>query len=122
MDASTTRDLLISERQVTVARIAAMTTDFDAIVAASSCSNIDDEHDPEGPTLAFERSQVAALLDQARTYLGELDQAVTRLDAGVYSTCERCGALIVSERLAARPAARTCIECASSSRPDTGLD
>ncbi len=116
VDTSTTRDQLISERQVTMARIAAMTTDFDAIVAASSGSNIDDEHDPEGPTLAFERAQVAALLDQARAYLCELDLALTRLDAGVYSVCEGCGVQIATDRLEARPATRTCIVCSSAPR------
>ena len=115
------RDRLGAERRMTLARIEAMTIDFDGIVAAASGANIDDEHDPEGSTIAYERAQVGALLSEARSYLDDLDRALARLDAGLYSTCERCGALIGSERLAARPAARTCIDCASSSRPDTGL-
>ncbi len=91
-----------------------MAGDFDAIVAGSSDSNIDDEHDPEGSTVAFERAQVAALLAQARTYLEQLDLARSRLDAGTYWVCERCDAPIGVPRLAARPAARTCIGCAGS--------
>jgi DnaK suppressor protein len=112
---------LTSERRATQNRIEDMTADFDAIVRGSSDANIDDEHDPEGSTVAFERAQVAALLVQARTYLDQLDQALARLDAGAYFECERCGAPIGSERLAARPATRTCIGCAGSLPPSRGV-
>ncbi len=105
---------LASERRRTLARIEAMTRDFDAIVAGSSDSNIDDEHDPEGSTVAFERAQTAALLAQARSYLDQLDLARSRLDAGTYTVCEHCGGSIAVQRLAARPAARTCVGCAGS--------
>ena len=108
---------LASERRRTLARIRAMTRDFDAIVAGSSDSNIDDEHDPEGSTVAFERARTAALLEQARSYLDELDLARSRLDAGIYSVCEHCGGPIGVQRLAARPAARTCVGCAGATSP-----
>lgn len=91
-----------------------MSADFDDIVAATTGSNADDEHDPEGATVAFERAQVVSLLQEARAYLDDLDRAVARLVAGTYTACERCGTEIASERLAARPAVRTCIGCAAS--------
>jgi RNA polymerase-binding transcription factor DksA len=81
-------------------------------VAASRSSNADDEHDPEGATIAFERQQVAALLDQARRRLADVETALERRAAGSYGICETCGRPIAPERLAARPAARTCIACA----------
>jgi DnaK suppressor protein len=62
MDESTARARLGAERQTTIARIQEMTVDFDGIVESSVDANIDDEHDPEGPTVAFERAQLAALL------------------------------------------------------------
>lgn len=113
-ETATIRALLEDQRSTTVARIRSMTIDFDAIVSASSDSNADDEHDPEGSTIAFERAQVAALLSEARASLDDLDRALARLEAGVYSTCERCGGLIGADRLTARPAASTCIDCATS--------
>jgi DnaK suppressor protein len=122
MDESNVGERLGVERQATVARIEEMTVDFDGIVASSVNANIDDEHDPEGPTVAFERAQVLALLTQARAHLDELDVALERLAAGKYSVCERCGGEISSERLAARPATHTCFECAASSGPSsTGI-
>jgi RNA polymerase-binding transcription factor DksA len=113
MEASTVRDLLNAERTTTLARIGAMTTDLEEIIAATAGSNTDDEHDPEGSTIAFERAQVSALLVEARAYLADLDRALTRLDAGTYGTCARCGAPIAPERIAARPATGTCVACAA---------
>ncbi|WP_380169274.1 TraR/DksA family transcriptional regulator [Jannaschia sp. R86511] len=82
------------------------------IVAASESSNADDEHDPEGSTIAFERQQALALLDQVRRTGEALRQAAADLQSGRYGRCERCGGDIDPERLAVRPQARTCISCA----------
>ena len=82
------------------------------MVEASRDSNADDEHDPEGATIAFERSHVGALVEQARARLAEVDAALARLDAGTYGACERCGEPIGSGRLEARPTARHCVDCA----------
>ena len=94
------------------AQIAALELDRARTVEASEASNADDEHDPEGSTIAFEREQLAALLAQARRDAEELRAALGRLDTGDYGRCERCGGPIGVERLAARPGARHCIDCA----------
>jgi DnaK suppressor protein len=104
--------LLAKERQAALDRLAALERDFSAIVEATDQANADDEHDPEGATIAFERQHVAALLDQARRQLAQVDAAIGRLNAGKYGRCERCGQPITAARLAARPAATTCIRCA----------
>ena len=82
------------------------------VVAASRDANADDEHDPEGATIAFEREQLSALLAQARGRVDDLRCALERSQSGEYGRCERCGEPIGSARLEARPAARTCIACA----------
>jgi DnaK suppressor protein len=108
------RAVLGAERVTTLARIGAMTSEFEEIVAAAVGSNDDDEHDPEGSTLAFERAQVASLLREARAYLSDLDRALARLDEGGYGDCAACGAPIAPERLLARPATETCVDCAAA--------
>jgi RNA polymerase-binding protein DksA len=105
-------DRLLAEQTAALAQIAALTSEFEEVVAASRASNADDEHDPEGATIAFERQQVVALLEQARTRLADVEAALARREAGDYGVCENCGRPISPERLAARPAARTCIDCA----------
>lgn len=85
---------------------------LDGIIEASEYTTNDDEHDPEGVTIAFERAQTAGLLDQARAELRALDAAGERLAAGTYGRCLRCGEPIADGRLEALPAATTCIRCA----------
>jgi RNA polymerase-binding transcription factor DksA len=99
-------------RRSAAERRLALRRDFERIVEAAQSVSTDDEHDPEGSTIAFERAQVAALLDQAERQLAELDAAVARLDAGAYGRCESCGRPIAPERLLVRPAATRCIDCA----------
>lgn len=109
-----TRALLEQERRTAQERLAALADDFDTVVEASEGSNADDEHDPEGATIAFERSQLDALAQQARTHLAEIDAAAARLDEGSYGTCEVCERPIPAERLQARPTARRCVACAAA--------
>lgn len=105
---------LEADREETVRRLASLTGDYEAVVAASRDTNADDEHDPEGATIAFERSQMGALIRQARLHLAEIEAAMKRLDSGEYGMCEACGGAIGDGRLQARPVARTCIKCAAT--------
>ncbi len=107
------RTLLEDERRETLARLETLTGDFDALIEASEGSNADDEHDPEGSTIAFERSQLDALLRQGRASLTDIDAALERLEQDTYGICEQCGRPIGEGRLEARPTAVRCIECAS---------
>jgi RNA polymerase-binding transcription factor DksA len=108
------RRRLETEREETLGRLASLTDDYDGVVAASLDTNADDEHDPEGVTIAFERSQIGALVKQVQRHLVEIDAAIERLETGTYGVCERCGAAIGEGRLEARPEARTCIRCAAA--------
>jgi DnaK suppressor protein len=109
---TTTRDVLLAERARARSRAAALDREFAGIAAAASEPGTDDEHDPEGATLAFERQHTAALLEQALGQVAEIDAAIGRLDAGTYGVCVRCGQPVGEGRLAARPAAATCVRCA----------
>ncbi len=103
-----------SERTHTEERLAALQAEFGALVDAGTGTNIDDEHDPEGATIAFERAQVAALIQQAESRLTDLDRALEQLQRDAYGVCERCWQPIAAGRLEARPDARTCIACAAA--------
>ncbi len=107
------RALLEAERQLALGRLAALDRDLADIIEAAGQANADDEHDPEGATIAFERQHTAALLGQARDQLAQIDAAMERLADGSYGVCERCGQPIAAARLAARPTATTCITCAA---------
>jgi RNA polymerase-binding transcription factor DksA len=113
------RALLDVERASTEAQIASLTRTFDDVVESIEDVGNDDEHDPDGSTIAFERAQVIALLHQARANLAELDAAIERLASGRYGVCEVCGRDIPIERLEALPTTQRCLACAEvrSSRP-----
>jgi DnaK suppressor protein len=113
-DVDRARRRLEAEREATLNRLANLTDDHRAMVAASRDSNADDEHDPEGATIAFERSQIGALVRHSQLHVVEIDAALKRLDTGTYGICEECGGAIGEGRLEARPVARTCIQCAAA--------
>ncbi len=102
----------MERRAATVARIEALARDREGIVASASGVAVDDEHDPEGVTLGFERAHVESLLAGARARLAELDAALARAPHDL-GTCEGCGGPIGEERLMARPETRVCVGCAA---------
>lgn len=104
---------LLHQRARTVDQIDVHARAFDEFVESVAFVATDDEHDPEGHTIAFERQQVASLLREARSHLIDVERAIARIEAGTYGSCESCSHPIASERLAALPATRICIDCAS---------
>ncbi|WZH51644.1 MAG: TraR/DksA C4-type zinc finger protein [Nocardioides alkalitolerans] len=109
-------DALRTERAATLARLTRLREEHAAFVAASRDSNADDEHDPEGATIAFERAQVETLLREGTERLREIDAALDRVARGAYGVCAVCGRPIDPARLAVRPSATTCVPCASPAR------
>ena len=106
-----TRAQLERLRSAVADEVNGLEADLHAVFEASQDSNADDEHDPEGSTIAYERAQLTAVLAATRRRLADLDDALTRLDVGAYGICERCGHPLPIDRLAVRPFARTCVTC-----------
>ncbi len=113
LDLEAVAQRLREDRAEVSARLATMTEDLDSVFAASVDSNADDEHDPEGHTIAYERSQLSALISAAQEHLSGIESATARLEQGTYGTCEVCLQPIPAARLEARPTARTCVQHAT---------
>ncbi len=111
------RALLHSERQSALDRVRTMTIELEGLAGDSDDANGDDEHDPEGSTLAYERARVGALLAESESHLRDVDRALAKVATGSYSACERCGVTISADRLEAVPATRTCFTCATARLP-----
>ena len=110
------RLLLEEERARKLALLPALREDISSANAARQDSNVDDEHDPEGATIAFELSQAAALLNQSTSGLAAVEAALQRISDGEYGMCAICGQPIAEGRLEARPWTTFCISHAAAGR------
>lgn len=112
----TLRAGLTGDRVATETLIARLESDLESFTGSRTDSATDDEHDPEGPTLAFERSQSSAILDQTRDHLAQIDAALVHLDDPDYGRCATCGQAIPFARLEVRPYSTQCVACAGRTR------
>ena len=117
-DPGPAKSRLAADRDETLDRLAELEREFAAIVTSTreGSAGGDDEHDPEGATVAFERQHIAALATQAREHLAAIDAALKKIDSGIYEICDICGGQIGEERLAVRPASLICVRCAGRRR------
>ena len=109
----TVEHLLHVELERTLEQINELTEEFDGIVLTLANDNNDDEHDPEGATVGFERARVQALLDRANERLAEINAALARVGSDGFGRCGRCRQDIGADRLIAVPATTLCVRCAS---------
>ena len=59
-----------------------------------------------------------ALAERQQDRLGNIDEALARIEAGTYGECQNCGRAISEERLEANPTTIFCSECASQEEAD----
>lgn len=116
VDAERFRVLLEDERNRKLELLKALRSDITSVSLARQDSNVDDEHDPEGSTIAFELSQASALMGQSRAGLEQIEEALTRIANGTYGQCATCGLTIPEGRLEARPWTPFCVQHASAKR------
>ena len=70
--------------------------------------------DSEERAISRENDEVLERLDNsAREELQLLQEAIRRIDTGVYRVCSKCGEHIAPQRLEALPYTTTCISCAA---------
>ncbi len=110
------RARLLAARAAAAEQAQTLARELEGLLEAAVGVAADDEHDPEGATLAFERAQLTAVLGQARRHLAAVEEALARLGRGEFGLCRVCRGAIGADRLAARPTADTCVSCAGTRR------
>lgn len=105
-------ELVVAEQERTEHQISALERAVAAIVEGAELVSTDDEHDPEGATIAYERAQATALLRQARADRDALAESRRQLEHEGAVRCVDCDRVIDPERVAALPMARRCVTCA----------
>ncbi|GAA2844902.1 TraR/DksA family transcriptional regulator [Paenarthrobacter ilicis] len=116
VDAERFRLLLEGERERKLALLKALRGDIASVSLARQDSNVDDEHDPEGSTIAFELSQASALMGQSQAGLEHIEAALARIADGTFGQCAVCGVEIPEGRMEARPWTPFCVNHASGRR------
>jgi DnaK suppressor protein len=106
------RARLVRDLEDTRDLISQLLTDLESMRESRQDVATDDEHDPEGPTLAFERSQASAVLGNAQRHLQGIEDALGRVDGEEFGICVGCDQRIPFARLEARPYAKYCVMCA----------
>ncbi|MGZ0710554.1 TraR/DksA family transcriptional regulator (plasmid) [Coraliomargarita sp. W4R53] len=106
--------LLAQQRANLIRGLSSAETQLVEIRAAKGNESTDDEHDPEGPTLAVEWSRVEGLRASAQEELQQVEDAVSRLEARTFGVCTACALNIPIERLRVRPSTPHCVACANT--------
>jgi RNA polymerase-binding protein DksA len=108
------RRLLEEERETYVRQARDLAAEAEALAAEREPGDTQfDEESGEGDTLNVERERDLALSASATQAVEDIDRAISRMDAGTFGVCERCGKKIAVARLEALPFAALCIECKS---------
>ncbi|MFH1458626.1 MAG: TraR/DksA family transcriptional regulator [Candidatus Omnitrophota bacterium] len=68
-------------------------------------------HMADVATDTYDREFSLGLASNERKFLYELDDALRKIEEGVYGICEDCKILITKSRLKAVPHARLCVKC-----------
>ncbi len=72
-------------------------------------------HPADQGTDSFERDLSLGLVTEEHEVLKEINEAIGRIERGVYGKCESCAGLVSAERLSALPHARYCLDCQKKS-------
>ncbi|NWF52440.1 MAG: RNA polymerase-binding protein DksA [Nitrospirae bacterium] len=72
-------------------------------------------------TAETERNFMLRLRGRERRLLKKIDDAIERIDSGVFGICEKCGMEIDIRRLEARPVTTLCIECKTQQEEEEKL-
>jgi len=68
-------------------------------------------HMADVATDTYDREFSLSLASNDRQFVYELDDALKRIDDGIFGICESCKSLIAKTRLKAVPYARLCVKC-----------
>lgn len=105
------RRLLLDERSRYVISATRLKAEADSLVEEREPGDVQfDEESGEGDTLAVERERDLALSAHARAAVDQIDDALARIDDGIYGICLISGKPIPRQRLNAIPWAAERVE------------
>jgi RNA polymerase-binding protein DksA len=111
------RKMLEAERERLVEVIEDIEAEQEELrLSETSSERSPDPNTAEGGSLAFEIEKELSLYENARNLLAQAEEALVRIDDGVYGLCDDCGKSIPVARLEAIPHTKLCVDCAATRR------
>lgn len=113
------REMLLKERENVIGTIDSLDANGldDSLREDTSELSVIDNHPADIASETFEIEKNRALKANEITQMKMIDNALSRIDRGVYGICEICGREIGEERLEAIPSANLCIRCQETRVP-----
>ena len=105
------RKLIESEKRRVLEGLGMIEEEIQGLTSAKSGNQSYSNHMADIGTDAMEPEQAFLHASQGTDYLIALEQALVRLEKGLYGVCEECGDKIPPKRLQAYLAARLCVPC-----------
>lgn len=85
-------------------------------LSETSSERSPDPNTAEGGSLAFEMEKEFSLYQNAKNLLDQAEEALARIEDGLYGICADCGEAIPVARLEALPHTKFCVTCSASRR------
>lgn len=120
-DLKTWKAKLLAERDRLVADLEAL-GELTASTPKESSGDLSSysSHMADQGTDAMEREKAFLFASVKRRRLAEIDQALSRIDAGTFGKCESCNSDIPAKRLERIPDARLCVACKEKEENNRG--
>lgn len=103
------RNMLLHKRALIAGDLSKM--EMQALRASEQDSSVDNMADYG--TDNYEQDFTLGLIENVEGVILDIDDALERIDDGIYGICEDCGCAIPKARLKALPYARNCVKCQS---------
>ena len=114
IDISRMKETLEAERARVVAAIENLRNENPGTVEDETGDETYDQHPADVATAMHDRELDYGIAENEQQLLGEIDDALQRIEDGTYGICTNCGKSIPPERLEALPWAQLCIDCAKT--------
>ena len=111
VDVERFKELLEEERRRVVDAIEYLHKENPGSIEDETDDETTDNHIAETATVTVDREIDYTLEENSEHVLGEIVDALKRIDEGTYGTCLNCSKPIAEDRLAAIPWATYCIDC-----------
>lgn len=111
------RSLIEKKREKALKEVESCRKRIEALRESRGDDSVFGLHTADASDTASEIEQLHVLVDRQQKFIGHLDRALARIEAGTYGICKVTGKPISKERLRAVPHTETSIEAKLASRP-----